>query len=499
MKLVNRLTSVFTVLALTFASHSVLAESAARPNIIFILADDIGYGDLSCYGATKVKTPNIDRLAREGIRFIDAHATGSVCTPSRYAFLTGEYAWRNPAGAHILNGEAPLAIDPTSTTTPSLLRQAGYATGMVGKWHIGLGKGDIDFNKEIKPGPLEVGFDYAFYFPVTGDRVPCVFIENHKVVGLDPNDPIHISYHGKVGNDPTGKEHPELLKVRPSQGHDGTIVNGISRIGFMSGGKAARWTDELMADTLTKKAVEFIEQQQKKPFFLYFATQNIHVPRVPNPRWKGSSGCGIRGDYIQEFDGCVGEIISTLERLKLAENTLLIVSSDNGGVMDDGYKDGAVEDANGHLCNGVLRGFKGSLWEGGHRVPFIARWPGKIKPGSESTQVIGLVDMMATFGAIVGQPLPKEAGPDSFNVLAALVGENPQQPVRDHLVVQSNSTMHLAIRKGAWKWIAPGDELYNLTEDLSETENLAAIHPDKVKELSELLQQIRDKGRSRPE
>jgi arylsulfatase A-like enzyme len=351
---------------------------ARKPNIVFILADDIGYGDLGCYGATRVKTPRVDGLARQGIRFTDAHAPAAVCTPTRYAFITGQYAWRHPAGSAILSGEAPLAIDPAISTTPSLLRQAGYATGLVGKWHIGLGKGDLDFNKEIRPGPLEVGFDYAFFFPATGDRVPCVFIENRRVVGLDPGDPIRVSYRAKVGDDPTGRENPELLTMKPSHGHDNTIINGISRIGWMSGGKAARWNDEQMADTLSGKAVAFIERSKDRPFFLYFATQDIHVPRVPSPARKGKSGCGIRGDVIQQFDDAVGAVLDALDRLKLADNTVVIVSSDNGGVMDDGYADGAVRDSNGHQCNAPLRGYKGSLWEGGTREPLVARWPGRI-------------------------------------------------------------------------------------------------------------------------
>ena len=221
-------------------------------------------------------------------------------------FITGQYAWRNPAGAAILDGEAPLAIDPTKPTTASILHDAGYATGLVGKWHIGLGKGNLDYNNEIEPGPLELGFDYAFFFPATADRVPCVFIENHRVVGLDPNDPIQVSYKHKVGDEPTGREHPELLTMKPAYGHADTIINGISRIGFMSGGKTARWKDELIADTLTQKAIAFIERSQGKPFFLYLATHDIHVPRVPHPRYRGTSGCGVRGDAIEEFDGVVG-------------------------------------------------------------------------------------------------------------------------------------------------------------------------------------------------
>jgi len=487
------------------------AAPSRRPNIIFILADDIGYGDLGCYGAARVKTPNVDRLAREGIRFTDAHAPAAVCTPTRYAFITGQYAWRHPAGSAILSGEASLAIDPAITTTPSLLKQAGYATGVVGKWHIGLGKGDLDFNKEIRPGPLEVGFDYAFFFPATGDRVPCVFIENHRVVGLDPNDPIRVSYRGKVGDEPTGRENPELLTMKPSHGHDNTIINGISRIGWMSGGKAARWQDEQMADTFTGKAVAFIEQNKDRPFFLYFATQDIHVPRVPSPPRKGKSGCGTRGDVIQQFDDAVGAVLEALDRLKLAASTLVIVSSDNGGVMDDGYADGAIQDANGHLCNGPLRGYKGSLWEGGTREPFIARWPGRIKAGATSDELISLVDMLATFAAAAGQTPPPDAGPDSFNVLPALVGEPHDKPVRDHLVIQTNGPSALAIRQGPWKLIpgnpgggkrkdaaSGGGQLFNLADDLGEKNDVAGQHPEIVKALSDLLTQVRQRGRSRP-
>ena len=383
---------------------------------------------------------NVDRLAREGIRFTDAHSTGSVCTPTRYAFITGQYAWRNPAGSSILNGEAPLAIDTAKPSTASLLRQAGYTTGIVGKWHMGLGRGDLDFNRQIKPGPLEVGFDYAFFFPATGDRVPCVFIENHHVVGLDPKDPIRVSYEHKVGNEPTGREHPEMLMLMFAEGHDATIINGISRIGWMSGGRAARWRDEDMADTLTAKATAFIERSKDRPFFLYFATHDIHVPRWPHARFRGTSGCGTRGDAIQQFDNSVGAVLATLHRLKLEDNTLVIVTSDNGGVLDDGYASHDAENAHGHRCNGALHGYKGSLWEGGHREPFLARWPGKIEAGTQSAELIGLVDMLATFSAIAGQSVPQGGGPDSFNVLPALLGGKSP---REHLVVQANGTQRL--------------------------------------------------------
>jgi len=242
------------------------SQADAPANIVIILADDLGYGDVSCYGATRVHTPNMDKLAEQGLRSTDAHSSSATCTPARYALLTGQYPWRKK-GTGILPGDASLIIDTTQTTVPSMLRKAGYVTGAIGKWHLGLGNGAVDWNKEIKPGPREIGFDYSFIMPATGDRVPCVYVENQRVVGLDPNDPISVSYEMKIGNDPTGRENPELLKMRPSHGHDNTIVNGISRIGYMSGGKAARWVDEDMADVLTKHAVQFIESNKAKPFF----------------------------------------------------------------------------------------------------------------------------------------------------------------------------------------------------------------------------------------
>jgi arylsulfatase A-like enzyme len=290
-----------------------------------------------------------------------------------------------------------------------------------------------------------------------------------------------------------------LLTLKPSHGHDNTIVNGISRIGFMAGGHAARWKDEDMADELTRRAVGFIERSKGGPFFLYFATHDVHVPRVPHPRFRGTSGCGVRGDVIQEFDWCVGQVTAALDRLGLANDTLVILSSDNGGVMDDGYADGAVRDANGHRCNGPLRGFKGGLYEGGTREPFIARWPGHVPAGKTSGDLVCLVDMLATTAAVAGRELPAEAGPDSFNVLPVLLG---QKAVRDHVVIHGGGRQ--AIRQGPWKLIPPARaggaavELYNLADDLGETKNVAADHPDKVKELTARLQQIRQSGHSRP-
>ncbi|HVJ79704.1 MAG TPA: arylsulfatase [Planctomycetia bacterium] len=482
------------------------AAEGSRPNIVVILADDVGYGDLSCYGATKIATPNLDRIAKEGMRFTDAHSAAAVCTPTRYALLTGQYAWRHAPARGILSGVAPLAIPTERPTIASLLRGAGYATAVVGKWHLGLGAGAPDFNAEIKPGPKEVGFDYSFLIPATGDRTPCVFVENGRVVGHDPADPIKVSYGAKIGDEPTGKENPELLtNQKPSHGHDMTIVNGISRIGYMTGGKKARWKDEEIADELVKKAIGFLESKRNAPFFLYFATHDAHVPRCPHPRFRGKSGHGLRGDAIIELDWCVGEILAALGRSGAAKETLVIFTSDNGGVMDDGYVDGTGSDASGHRCNGPLRGFKGSPYEGGSRVPLVARWPGKTPAGAVSHELTCSVDLFATFAAMLGKELPKNAAEDSFNVLPALLAEKPAKACREHLVMQGNP---IAIRRGDWKFIPGGQgpkgrprmaELFNLRDDLGESKNVAASNPEKVKELAALLHEVRSNGRSRPE
>jgi arylsulfatase A-like enzyme len=490
-------------------------SAAEKPNIIFILADDIGYGDLGCYGAKLAKTPVLDQLAKDGCRFTDAHSPASTCTPTRRAFLTGTYSWRQEPGSRIAPGDAPLSIPPGTPTVASLLKQGGYKTGVVGKWHLGLGgEGGPDWNGDIKPSPLEIGFDYCFMMPATGDRVPCVYMENHRIVGLEPADPIKVNYTAKIGDDPTGKENPELLKLKHTHGHDMTIVNGVGRIGWMSGGKTARWRDEDMADTYTAKAIEFIEREKDAPFFLYFATHNIHVPRVPHERFKGTSQAGIRGDAIHELDDSVGKVLAALDRLKLSEKTLVIFTSDNGGVNDDGYEDfGPVE----HKMNGSLRGTKGTLFEGGHRVPFIARWPGKIKGGTESNALIAHLDMPATFAALVDVQLPPDAAPDSLNVMATLLGHPTLKAERDTFIAHNGGTQGpFAIRRGAWKFIQPGrggygkaaqeadkkpspaGQLFNLAEDLSEQNNLAEKMPEKARELAELIKTTRAGNRTRP-
>ncbi len=489
-----------------------MAADAKRPaNVVIIYADDLGYGDVSCYGATKIKTPNIDRLAREGVRFTNAHSPSATCTPSRYAMLTGEYAWRKK-GTGIAAGDARMIIEPGRTTLPLLMKRAGYTTGVVGKWHLGLGApgGKLDWNDEITPGPLDIGFDYCFLIPATGDRVPCVYVENRRIVGLDPKDPIRVSFGKPIGDEPTGKDHPELLKMHPSHGHDQTIINGISRIGYMSGGKVARWVDEDMADAITGKAKGFIEKNKDKPFFLYFSTHDIHVPRVPHPRFAGKSGLGPRGDVILQLDWCVGEILGTLERLNLAENTLVIFTSDNGPVVDDGYKDQAVEKLGGHKPAGPLRGGKYSAFDAGTRVPFIVRWPERAKTAL-SDALVCQIDFMASVAALTGQKLARDDAPDSFDVLSALLGQSPSG--RDHLVEHAGT---LSLIKGDWKYIEPSKgpkinrnvnielgndpepQLYDLENDLGEKHNVAAEHPEVVKELAALLKKIKDSGRTRP-
>jgi arylsulfatase A-like enzyme len=492
------------------------APAPQKPNIIVIYADDVGYGDLGCYGATRVKTPNLDRLAAQGLRFTNAHSVAATCTPSRYSLLTGEYAWRKK-GTGVLPGDANAIILPGRHTIASVLQQAGYTTGVVGKWHLGLGAGKVNWNTEIKPGPREIGFDYSFLIPATGDRVPCVYVENQRVVGLDPKDPIEVSYSEPIGNEPTGRDHPELLKMKYSHGHDQTIVNGISRIGYMTGGKAARWKDEDIADTITAKAVSFIERSKAKPFFLYFATHDVHVPRVPHERFRGKSGCGVRCDAMQQLDWCVGEILKTVERLKLDNNTLILFTSDNGPVLDDGYEDRAIEDLNGHSPAGPFRGGKYTLYEGGTRMPFLVRWPRRIRPGA-SHALISQVDLLATFAALVGQPLPSDAGPDSFNLLPALLGEDRRG--REYLIEQANG---IGIRTAKWKCVphypaparkagpnhgiprsedrwagASGPELYDLEADVAEKNNVAAKHPKVVEELTAMIQKVRSNPRSRP-
>nr|WKN36092.1 arylsulfatase [Tunicatimonas sp. TK19036] len=480
-------------------------EDQPFPNIVLIYTDDVGYGDLSCYGATEITTPNLDRLASQGLRFTDAHTTSATCTPSRYGLLTGHYPWRKK-GTGIARGDAALIIDPDRTTLPDVLKQAGYTTGVVGKWHLGLGpEGGPDWNGEITPSPLDIGFDESFLIPATGDRVPTVYVQNRKVLRLDPQDPITVSFDGPLGDEPTGRDNPELLKMKPSHGHDMTIVNGISRIGYMTGGENARWVDENIADTITTRAIEFIEKHQQDPFFLYFSTHDIHVPRVPHPRFAGKSGLGARGDAMLQLDWSVGQIMKTLDSLQLTENTLLIFTSDNGPVVDDGYHDQSVEQLGNHKPAGDFRGGKYSAFEAGTRVPLIIRWPGKINTGV-SNALVSQIDFMASFAELTQQSVSNEAGPDSQNALPALLGNANEG--RD-FVVEHAASGTLSLIKDQWKYIepsqaqaynrytdielgnAPEPQLYNLTESTEEQQNVADANPEVTKEMATLLDSIR--------
>jgi arylsulfatase A-like enzyme len=385
-----------------------------------------------------------------------------------------------------------------------MLRQAGYRTGVVGKWHLGLGDGNADWNKEIKPGPREAGFDYSFIIPATGDRAPCVYVENGNVVGLSPDDPIEVKYQkdNPYPETPTGETARDTLSLDCDKGHNGSIVNGISRIGYMKGGESALWVDENMADAFSDKATRFIEQSRDKPFFLYFSTHDIHVPRVPHERFAGNTDMGRRGDAIAQLDGCVGDIIGTLERLNLAQDTLIIVTSDNGPVLLDGYKDRADELLGGHKPAGPFRGGKYSAFEGGVRMPFIARWPERIQPGI-SDAIIGQVDLLATLAALTDQEFDPTTAADSVNILPALLGES--QTGRESIVEQAK--FQLSLRQGDWKYMMPGrtrdnlgpwrnvdikepGELYNLRDDPGETNDLASKHPEKVQELKAALERI---------
>ncbi len=489
-----------TVTLLLGVSVAVPLEAAPdRPNIVLIYADDLGFGDVGSNGARAGLTPNVDRLASQGLNFSDAHATSATCTPSRYALLTGEYPWRK-RGTGVLPGDARLIVDPGRTTLASVLKGAGYRTAVVGKWHLGLGGEALDWNGEIRPAPLELGFDESFIMAATGDRVPCVYVRGHRVVGLDPADPIEVRYGGPIEGEPTGRSDPGLLRLHPSHGHDMAIVDGISRIGHMKGGKSALWEDEAMADTFTREAVAFIGRNKAGPFFLYFATHDVHVPRVPHPRFTGKSGMGPRGDAILEFDWSVGEVLEALDEGGLAGDTLVVLTSDNGPVLDDGYRDDAVEELGDHKPAGPYRGGKYSKFEGGTRVPFLVRWPGRVRSGT-SKALVSQVDLVASFAALVGSPDRAATAHDSHDHLAALLGQDPVG--RQSLIEHAGG---LAVRRGKWKFIPasngprrnlstdielgndPAPQLYDLDADPGEARNLADAHPEIVERLRKELE-----------
>lgn len=490
--------------ACLFLAISSLVFAADRPNVVVIFADDLGYGDLSCYGATKLATPNIDQLAAEGRRFTDAHSASAVCTPSRYALLTGEYPHRIGLSRPVFL-KTGLVVDTGQQTVADVMKDAGYATACIGKWHLGFGVGAPNWNGNLKPGPLELGFDYYYGVPVVNSHPPFVYVENHNVVGLVPEDPFVFGKPAKT------REFFEKM--------------GLNQIGGADAAHAL-YDDEAVGTTLAAKAVDWIKARGSAPFFLYLATTNIHHPFTPAPRFQGTSGCGRYGDFVHELDWIVGEVMQTLEDQGVADNTLVIFTSDNGGMFNVGGQD--AWDA-GHRLNGELLGFKFGAWEGGHRVPFIARWPGRIEANSTSDQLISNIDLLATMAALTDGRVSEGQGRDSVNVLPALTG-NPSQPLRDHIVLAPNKPTHLAIRKGKWMYIgaqgsggftaakrgahafggpaaihyagyvnsdiengkikknAPPAQLYDLENDLQQTRNLYREYPEVVKEMQALLE-----------
>ena len=493
-------------------------EDPERPNIVIVYADDVGIGDISGYGFSDlIPTPEIDRLAAGGVMFTDAYCTASTCTPSRYSLLTGDYAFRNPR-AEILTGDAPILMAPGSGTLPEVLRTAGYRTGIVGKWHLGLGDGNIDWNGEVKPGPLEVGFDSSFIIPATNDRVPTVWLDGHRVHNWsEDDDPIRVNYNQRVGNLPTGWSHPHLMKFDASGQHKGTIVNGVSRIGFMDGGQSAWWDDEDMGYEIARRSRAFIEENKDEPFFLFMSMHQNHDPRLPHPDFQGKSVTGVRGDHVVELDWVVGDLVEALEELNLRENTLIIFTSDNGPVFHDGYYQGAIQDAHGHPASGPYRGGKYTIYEGSTRVPTVVNWPARVEPGIVSNAMLSQVDLLASLAALVGAEVPPGAAMDSENHLEAWLGETMQ--ARDRLVQQGLGL--LALRKGDWKYIRGGEApgwvdprhnrypnplstpmpprneplLFNLADDPGETTDLVAEHPEKLEEMRAVLKEITERER----
>ena len=487
-----------------------MSEKKKQPNIIIMYADDLGFGDLTCYGAQGIPTPNLDKLAESGILFDNGYAPAATCTPSRYSLLTGSYPWRNPK-AQILPGDAPAIITEDMTTMPKLLKKGGYTTGIVGKWHLGLGSGDNDWNQKLTQTPNNVGFDYSFIMAATNDRVPCVFLENSLVKNLDPSDPIEV-YYGRENpypEVPTGRDNPELLDMKHSHGHDNTIINGVGRIGFMRGGKSALWNDIDMADDFLEKATSFVTEHKDEPFFLFYAFHQPHVPRIPHPRFKGKSERGVRGDVIVEMDWCVGEMMKKLEELGIKDDTIVLFSSDNGPVLDDGYEDQAGELAGDHSQAGPLRGGKYSKFDGGTRVPFILSYPAEVKPG-RSSALLCHVDFLASFAKLANVKIPEDSAPDSFDMLDQLLGKTKEG--RKELVVEGLH-MQPVLRSGDITYLPPTEgqgilcagnetghspepQLYDLSKDIGQIKNIADEEPDLLASMAKRFEELRASKKS---
>lgn len=486
------------------------------PNVILINADDLGYGDLSCYGATLVSTPNIDALAARGRRFTDAHSPSAVCSPSRYGLLTGTY----PLRANIwgpLPRTQPLTIDTTKPTLASVFKQSGYDTACIGKWHLGFGEGKTDWNKPLRPGPNAVGFDYYFGLPIVNSGPPFVYVENDRVVGYDPADPFVF-----------GKNQKSVTRVFPAK-------HGLNAVGGAE--KAHRlYDDEKVGTTFANKSAQWIADRPKdKPYFLYLATTNIHHPFTPAKQFKGTSKAGRYGDFIHELDWIVGQVVKAVQARGELDNTLIIFTSDNGGMINHGGQDAWLA---GHRLNGELLGFKFGIWEGGHRVPMIAAWPGRIPEGTESDALISQIDLLATFAGLLERDI--DTGPDSVDQSQELMGQ-AKEPLRDELVVLSNSPKHLSIRTKRWLYIpaqgeggfkktnwgehalgavgamkttgqinsdvadgkvkpdAPKTQLYDLINDPRQTRNVVNEHPDVAKKMHARFEHYRAQiGENKP-
>ncbi|MDW7692906.1 arylsulfatase [Flammeovirgaceae bacterium SG7u.111] len=506
------LPALVSFLVAVFSVSCSVDNGAPLPNIVLINADDLGYGDLSCYGATKVHTPNIDKLAQDGRSFSDAHSASAVCSPSRYGLLTGSYPLRRNFWGALGGINDGLSIDTTQITLASVLKDAGYSTACVGKWHLGLGVDKPDYNKPLKPGPLELGFDYFYGIPMVNSGPPFVYVENHHVVGYEPSDPFVLG-------------QKSITQKWPAKGGY-TAIGGAEKAHLL-------YEDEKVGTTLKDKAIAWMKKihsnDKDKPFFLYLATINIHHPFTPAPQFKGTSQCGLYGDFIHELDWIVGEVVKSLEEMGVAENTLVIFTSDNGGMLNHGGQDAWKA---GHQLNGDLLGFKFGAWEGGHRIPFIAKWPAEIAANSKSNHLISQVDLLATFAAIVAKPLSKEECPDGINQLPELKGETTE-PLRDILMITPNCPSHLTVRKGEWVYIPAQDaggfqgteigahnlggaaatvltgqansdiengkikpdaqpaQLYNLKNDLYEAINVYGQYPEIQHELDDILKSYR--------
>jgi arylsulfatase A len=467
------------------------SSSERKPNIVFIMADDMGYGDLGCYNKkSKIPTPNVDALAAGGVRFTDAHSPSAVCTPTRYGVLTGRYCWRSRLKRGVLNGYSPALIDSKRMTVAALLKQHGYATACIGKWHLGLGgEKKADFSKPLVPGPNDLGFDYFYGIPASLDMPPYCYVENDHPVGT-----------------------PTLTIEAGKSNEDGWWRQGAISPGFKH--------VEVLPH-LTKKAVAWIGDHARKtpnkPLFLYFPLPAPHCPIAPADFVKGRSDAGGYGDYVVEVDWAVGQVVRALERNGLADNTLIIVTSDNGSPARTKISRApySMIKIYGHHPNGELRGIKADIWDGGHREPFVARWPGKIPAGTVCDELICLTDLLATCAAIVAAELPDNAGEDSYNILPALLSQKRAGPIREAVVHHSGSGM-FAIRQGKWKLELglgsggfsvprsvtpkpgePAGQLYNLEEDLSESRNLWNEHPEIVERLTNLLEKYKQQGYSR--